>query len=423
MKANLVIILAVLLIGGCNSLSRAFVRETLDGVCNEHGQRASGFTYSAPSLKNKKKLDSGAHGSVYDMGDGTAVKKSKLTRNKDIIRAKSELEILQRITGFHDIGGILEDSCIFGMARRDEDQDDPDETEYVLLFFSMRKYGKSLFQLIVSENDYTKQAMWQVDIVIKLTFALERFHSLGLVHRDLKIENTLMAENIKSFSYTPVLIDFDTAIIQGTTDNRACGTPFYVSPEIMSYPNNDVDYASDIYSLGRLFYIIINPDAVAQVDFKKMPGCDKKHKYSIRSHFCESSIGFEKLVLEMTDSRPNRRPSLSQVKERLYQIRSNINAQIPDVEYFRQVSNALITGQRYSKSAGGIISLSKDDKMSMMNEADEGFWSYNYYVYKLVHYMKRDYPDFDHQVWTDFREIHSSVADQMLALVGGRLVI
>ena len=61
--------------------------------------------------------------------------------------------------------------------------------------------------------------------------ALCRCHSLGVVHRDIKLENIMITEkgNIRR-------IDFGYgAILKNSTDRfiRYCGTPYYMPPEII----------------------------------------------------------------------------------------------------------------------------------------------------------------------------------------------
>ena len=84
--------------------------------------------------------------------------------------------------------------------------------------------------------------------------ALEHIHDAGFVHRDIKPSNFLMCKNdlIK-------LADFGIAKNVNEVNNNysmtgvQMGTPMYMSPEqIIS--TKDVDFRSDIYSLGVVLY-------------------------------------------------------------------------------------------------------------------------------------------------------------------------
>lgn len=78
-------------------------------------------------------------------------------------------------------------------------------------------------------------------------------HKINIVHRDIKLENILLDEfkNAK-------IIDFGFAICTPDTSKLKifCGTPQYMSPEIVS----KIDYIgqkADIWSLGILLYCML----------------------------------------------------------------------------------------------------------------------------------------------------------------------
>ena len=75
-------------------------------------------------------------------------------------------------------------------------------------------------------------------------------HKHGISHRDLKLENYVIDKY-----YNLKLIDFGfstTAI----TDNTACGTTMYVSPELSAGKVYDCK-KNDIYSLGIMLYVLV----------------------------------------------------------------------------------------------------------------------------------------------------------------------
>jgi serine/threonine-protein kinase len=85
--------------------------------------------------------------------------------------------------------------------------------------------------------------------------ALERARRMGIVHRDVKPGNVLMARN-----GTPKLMDLGLAkgpIDLGLTQHGATvGTPQYISPEQAVDPKK-ADTRSDIYSLGATLYAML----------------------------------------------------------------------------------------------------------------------------------------------------------------------
>jgi len=91
-----------------------------------------------------------------------------------------------------------------------------------------------------------------IAIIRDVAKALDYAHQKGYVHRDVKPENIMLAEDGRV-----VLMDFGIARGSDTTlgmtkTGRAIGTPYYMSPE--QGHGNPVDERSDIYSLGVIFY-------------------------------------------------------------------------------------------------------------------------------------------------------------------------
>lgn len=90
-----------------------------------------------------------------------------------------------------------------------------------------------------------------VRIVEQIASALQSAHRIGLVHRDVKPSNILVAED--DFAY---LIDFGIARAAGesglTETGGAVGTWAYMAPE--RFGSGDADARSDIYALACVLY-------------------------------------------------------------------------------------------------------------------------------------------------------------------------
>ncbi|KAJ6239355.1 protein kinase [Anaeramoeba flamelloides] len=83
--------------------------------------------------------------------------------------------------------------------------------------------------------------------------AIEHIHSFSITHRDLKPENLLLSQN-----NTIKIADFGMAKIMETGDllQTACGSPHYISPEVLKGKGYD-GKKSDIWACGVILYALL----------------------------------------------------------------------------------------------------------------------------------------------------------------------
>ena len=103
-----------------------------------------------------------------------------------------------------------------------------------------------------------------IAIVSKVARGLQKAHDLGIIHRDLKPDNIMIDPD-----GDPIVLDFGLARrvnddVQVTMAGVIVGTPAFMSPEQVDGDPAKVGPATDIYSLGIVFYHMLT----GQLPFK-----------------------------------------------------------------------------------------------------------------------------------------------------------
>ncbi|CAD8070550.1 unnamed protein product [Paramecium sonneborni] len=147
-----------------------------------------------------------------------------------------------------------------------------------LIGFTLEKLMK---QSILSEQSIRN---YMTQILNALVF----LHRKNIIHRDLKPENIFICENA-----CVKLIDLGLGqeIVCKGCVYQSVGTPYFIAPEVIL--GRDQSQAVDIFSLGIIFYMMINNLQHPLWDGQMR----KKHYYELISN--EFSISFPKTMPEM----------------------------------------------------------------------------------------------------------------------------
>jgi serine/threonine protein kinase len=120
--------------------------------------------------------------------------------------------------------------------------------------------GKTLYDLMAAPpagDGHVFSEAEALDVTIQIADALAHSHERGLIHRDVKPKNIILAPG-----GTAKLTDLGLARAQDdkaaaeSEAGKAYGTPYYISPEQIR-GEVDIDYRADIYSLGATMYHLV----------------------------------------------------------------------------------------------------------------------------------------------------------------------
>jgi serine/threonine-protein kinase len=144
----------------------------------------------------------------------------------------------------------------------------PDGVPYIIMEYLE---GEGLDRVLESETRL--EPARAVDVAGQVLHALSAAHGAGIIHRDLKPENIFMCTRTDVFwqgepgsrkrDFVKIL-DFGISLFRRMNLEEAkitktgiiFGTPYYMSPE-QARASRDIDFRSDIYSVGALLYTML----------------------------------------------------------------------------------------------------------------------------------------------------------------------
>jgi len=282
-------------------------------------------------LRIQKRLGNGAFGVVYKVKDLAssreyALKDVLCTDTSDILNAIGEAMTLNQIS--HENVIAVEGAYQFRNALG-----------LHMLILTEYCAGGNLNERLNRPSSEELNFEWMRQI----SDALAYLHSCNVVHCDLKPENVLLTEeeDVKLADFglarefialkTDARLDDDswlTSYAQYYMDSEV-GTPFWMAPEVF---DGHYTEKADVFSLGVLFYAILERDFITDVNGKKFYGAFKRIRgkgkvglgYAMAIHNPDISIDFssraqgsntqQRITLDALEYDKEDRPSAAEVQ-------------------------------------------------------------------------------------------------------------
>ncbi|KAJ8270853.1 hypothetical protein GJAV_G00120020 [Gymnothorax javanicus] len=243
-----------------------------------------------------KLLGKGGFARCYEMTD---LANNKMYAVKVIPQSRvSKPHQRDKITNEIELHKTLHHKHVVKFSHHFEDQDNI----YIFLELCSRK---SLAHIWKARHTLTDpEVRYYLRQIIS---GLKYLHNKGILHRDLKLGNFFVNENMEL-----KLGDFGLAAKLEPVEQRKktiCGTPNYLAPEVLNRQGHGPE--SDVWSLGCVMFTLMcgNPP-FETLDLKETYKCIKEVRYSLPSTLSPAA---QKLISGILQRNPNDRLTLDQI--------------------------------------------------------------------------------------------------------------
>lgn len=137
-------------------------------------------------------------------------------------------------------------------------------------------------------NKKTTDIKSAIKIAIKITQTIGEIHQQNIIHNDINSNNIIINDNnnIKIIDFS-IATRYNLYTQNSTNPKHSESTISYISPEQTGRINRNIDYRSDLYSLGVVLYELFT---------KKLPFRETDNLKLIHSHIAKTPIAPDKIA-------------------------------------------------------------------------------------------------------------------------------
>jgi serine/threonine protein kinase len=217
------------------------------------------------------------------------------------------------------------------------------DTKDTLFIIMELMEGGELYDEIVKRKHFTeKDASY---IMYQLFSALDYLHKRQIVHRDLKLENLLLK---KQGALEIKLADFGLSkVYTGEALQTACGTPYYVAPEILV--SEGYDHKIDTWAAGVLLYVLLSGRLPfsGDTDVELFRAIMETELVWKKPQFDTVSEEAKDLITKLVTKDPKQRYDASQALEHPFLKSNNTNILHTDIyDGLKSLSTAIVTKKK-----------------------------------------------------------------------------
>ena len=255
-------------------------------------------------IKKYKKirlLGKGGFARCYEVFDEETHKSYaiKIIKKTSLIKSRTKQKLISEIK----IHKSLNHENIVKFEHYFEDE----ENVYILLELC---YNQTLHELIKRRKKLTElEAQYYVFYIVK---TLKYLHNLKIIHRDLKLANIFLTENMQI-----KLGDFGLATqleFDGERKRSLCGTPNYIAPEILNGKTGH-SFEVDIWCIGIILYILL----IGKPPFETNNALETYKRIKSKNFSFPQgekiSIPAKELIESILVTEPYKRPTLQEILE------------------------------------------------------------------------------------------------------------